>query len=155
IVQGLHDTDGVAELASVSGAAAAAVNIAVGSFIPLVLILLFTRFFTPARSAREGLRAWKPALLAVFGFTVPAFAAARWLGPEFPSDLGAACGFALVWLALRRGWIAGGAGAEPSPGTLSFARAAGPYLWLGLLLAATRLIPPLKTWLQGVALVAS
>lgn len=160
MVQGLRGHDGAAELALTSGAAAAAVNVAVGSFIPLVLILLFSRFFAPERSARVGLRAWKPALLAGFGFTVPAFVAARWLGPEFPSILGAACGFGLLWLALRRGWIAGGTRAESDPtheppaGTLPFARAAAPYLWLGLLLAATRLVPPLKAWLQGVTLSA-
>lgn len=84
---------------------AISIDLIVASCLPLVMIVTLTRFFGANRSWVEGLHLWPFALFSGFAFTVPAYAVARWLGPEFPSILGALVGLAIVVLVVRRNWL--------------------------------------------------
>lgn len=75
----------------------------IGSLIPLFLAALLTRFFSPAKSFREGLKVWKFALFAGLAFTIPYFIIGITLGPEFPSLLGALISLIIVIPAARKG----------------------------------------------------
>ncbi|MEK4026265.1 L-lactate permease [Sporosarcina sp. FSL W7-1283] len=75
----------------------------VGSLIPLFLAALLTRFFSPSKSFREGLKVWKFALFAGLAFTIPYFLIGLTLGPEFPSLLGALVSLIIVVPAARKG----------------------------------------------------
>lgn len=135
-------------------------DLLIGSFIPLILVALLTRFFGANRSWREGLAIWPFALFAGFCFTIPALAVAAFFGPEFPSLLGGLIGLAVVTLAARRGfltpktpWDFGNPTAETESesapaATMSLRRAWLPYLLVAALLVITRLDGlPFKEWL--------
>jgi lactate permease len=83
----------------------ALIHAIVGTFIPLFLCAILTRFFGEERSFVEGLKAWPYALFSSFSFTVPYFLFAYFFGPEFPSLLGAAIGMAIVVPVTRKGWF--------------------------------------------------
>jgi lactate permease len=76
-----------------------------GTLIPLIVVMLMTRFFGPNRSMTDGLRIWKFALFAAFSMTIPYLLVARFLGPEFPSLIGGLVGLAIVVSAARKGWL--------------------------------------------------
>lgn len=140
-------------------ARAAILNAIIGTLVPLLIIMLMTRFFGANRSWREGLAITPFALFGGLAFTIPYAVAGTLLGPEFPSLLGALIGLAIVTLAAQRGfltpretwdfppreqwpvsWIGGlHFGDDPPARTLSLPRAWLPYLLLALLLALTRL----------------
>lgn len=160
LAQGLGAARGPAELLRAVAVEAVAMDVLVGTAIPLAMVLLLTRFFQPVRSWRAGLALWRFALLAGLSFTLPALAVAALLGPEFPSLLGALAGLAImVPLARARRLLpgqplamAGGqpASADGSAVRLSLARAWTPYLVLAALLVATRVDAlPWKQWLQA------
>ncbi|ARF16998.1 L-lactate permease [Sporosarcina ureae] len=75
----------------------------VGTLIPLFLAALLTRFFSPSKSFREGLKVWKFAIFAGLAFTIPYFLIGITLGPEFPSLLGALISLIIVIPAAKRG----------------------------------------------------
>ncbi|MFO7653095.1 MAG: L-lactate permease [Candidatus Krumholzibacteriia bacterium] len=76
-------------------------HLAVGTFVPLVLVALMTRM--TRGSFRQGLRVWRFALLAGAAYTVPATLTAVFLGPELPALLGALVGLAVCIPVIRRG----------------------------------------------------
>ena len=148
----------------------------VGTLIPLLLVVVMTRFFGKNKSACEGLAVWPFALFASFALTVPYVLVAGFLGPEFPSLLGALIGLAIVVPVARRGWLvpkgepwefppraeweagwtggveidlkSGQAGEPPKVGVFA---AWLPYLLLAGLLVMTRLEAwPLKAWLRSI-----
>ena len=150
----------------------------VGTLIPLLLVVFMTRFFGKNKSVREGLAAWPFALFASFALTVPYVLVARFLGPEFPSLLGALIGLAIVVPVAKRGWLmpkgepwdfpprteweagwtggveidlkSGQAGEPPKVGVFT---AWLPYLLLAGLLVLTRIEAlPLKAWLRSIQL---
>lgn len=134
------------------------IDLLVGSFVPLILVGLLTRFFGANRSWREGLAIWPFALFAGFSFTVPALGVATFFGPEFPSLLGGLIGLAIVTPAAQRGfllpkepWGFGAVAAESGFAMrLSLRRAWMPYLLVAGLLVLTRLdFLPFKAWLQS------
>lgn len=84
---------------------AVGIDVVVASFLPLIMVTILTRFFGAQRRWREGLALWPFALLCGFSFTLPAYLVARWLGPEFPSLLGALVGLVVVVTAARYGWL--------------------------------------------------
>ena len=84
----------------------AAIHALTGTLVPLFLCCLLTGFFGARRSFREGLGAWKFALFASVSFTAPYYLCAYYLGPEFPSLLGAIVGLSLVIPVSRQGWLA-------------------------------------------------
>lgn len=140
---------------------AAAIDIVVGSLIPLVLIVMYSRFFSQSRSWAYGFAAWRFALFAGLAYTVPAYGAARWLGPELPALLGSLLGLACVIPIALKGWMLPACSIpdrhvvhadEPAIDMLALARAWLPYLLLAFLLIATRTeYLPLKAWLLGLA----
>ena len=154
----------------------ALVHAIVGTLIPLLLVVFMTRFFGKNKSAREGLAVAPFALFASVALTVPYVLVARFLGPEFPSLLGALIGLAIVVPVARRGWLVpkgepwefppraeweagwmggveidlklGQAGEPPKIGVFA---AWLPYLLLAGLLVLTRLEAlPLKAWLRSI-----
>ncbi|MFP3471194.1 L-lactate permease, partial [Micrococcus sp. SIMBA_144] len=81
------------------------IDLFVGTLIPLILVMMLTRFFGENHSWKEGLSIWKFALFAGFSFTVPAFIVATFLGPEFPSIIGGLVGLSIVIPAAKRGFL--------------------------------------------------
>ena len=154
----------------VNGAAVHAVgmDVIVGTFIPLIMVLILTRFFGDQRSWGPGLAMWRFAIFAGLSFTVPAFLVAWLLGPEFPSLFGGLIGLAIVVPAARRGllmprqsWDFAGPGTAAAPAApesgaearLGLARAWAPYLVVAGLLVLTRLaVLPFKGWLTAVTI---
>ena len=92
-------------LLAVIGGRVALLHTIIGTFIPLFVVALMTRFFGENRSFVEGLRVWKFALFAAFSMTIPYLLVARALGPEFPSLLGGLIGLMIVVPAAKRGWL--------------------------------------------------
>ena len=140
---------------------AVTLDLLVGTFIPLILVVVFTRFFDPSRSWRDGLRAWRFALFAGFAFTLPALGVVLLLGPEFPSIIGALIGLAVVIPVARKGLLlptrtphgADDPGVVPAPHQMNLGRAWLPYLLLAGVLIATRIeVLPLKDWLQAATI---
>lgn len=87
------------------GLKVAATHALVGMLIPLLLVSLMTKFYGQNRSAREGLEVWPLAMFAAATMLVPYFLSALWLGPEFPSLVGALVGMAVFVSVLRMGWF--------------------------------------------------
>lgn len=174
LLAGMTEAERHAWLADV-GEKVAFLHAACGTFIPLAVICVMTRFFGRNRSWREGLAAWRFALFAALAFTVPYALIARYLGPEFPSLLGALTGLALVIPAAKKGffvpkgepwdfdekrnWDAEWSGSETMDAAsepaanLSPLKAWAPYGVVALLLCLTRLRDlPLGGWLKTVTL---
>ena len=76
-----------------------------GTFIPLFVVALMTRFFGAKRSFVEGLKVWRFALFAAFSMTIPYVIAAHIFGPEFPSIIGGMVGLLIVVPAAKAGWF--------------------------------------------------
>ncbi len=134
------------------------IDLLVGAFIPLILVVMLTRFFGPNRSWREGMQMWKFALFAGYSFMLPALLVASLFGPEFPSLFGAMIGLIVVIPAAKRGFLLPKnswdfSTESPIPASengMSLIRAWTPYLLVALLLILTRLdFLPLKSWLQA------
>lgn len=77
----------------------------VGTLIPLLMIMMMTRFFGKNRSWTEGLSIAPFALFGGVAFTIPYALTGVFLGPEFPSLLGALVGLAIVTTAASRGFL--------------------------------------------------
>lgn len=84
---------------------AACVHAITGIMIPLLMIMMMTRFFGARRSWMEGLSMLPFALFGGVAFTLPYLAAAFLLGPEFPSLVGSLVGLTVVILAARRRFL--------------------------------------------------
>lgn len=76
-----------------------------GTFIPLIVAALMTRFFGKERSLRAGLQVWKFALFAALSMTIPYWLVATFIGPEFPSMFGGMIGLAIVVSAAKKGFL--------------------------------------------------
>ena len=156
--QGLQTGDGAVapEFIQAIAVQAAAIDVLVGTFVPLILLVLLAGIFDERRDWRRGFAVWRFALFAGLTYTLPALAVAATLGPEFPALIGALVGLAVVVPAARRGFLLPAdttpPASEPSGAApMSLTRAWAPYLLLALLLVATRVeLLPLKAWLQGV-----
>jgi lactate permease len=158
----------------VLGAQVMTIDVIVGTFVPLILVLLLTKFFGENRSFKEGLKVWKFAIFAGFAFTLPALVVATFLGPEFPSIFGGLIGLIIVLPAAKKGfllpketwdfpkradWLQAWIGQEYASEAaqvkekgmkkeLPLLVAWVPYLLVGLFLVLTRLeVLPLKQWL--------
>lgn len=77
----------------------------VGLFMPLILVVIMVRFFGERRSWTEGLSIVPFALFAGLCFVIPYTLAGVFLGPEFPSMIGAMVGLAIVVPAARSGFL--------------------------------------------------
>jgi lactate permease len=135
-----------------------------GTFIPLLVASVMTRFFGKNRSFADGFKVWKFALFAAFSMTIPYLIVAYQFGPEFPSMLGGMIGLGIVVTTARMGflmpkedeiwdfdekskWDAEWSGAmlddpdnsTPSERPMSIVRAWSPYVFVAGLLILTRL----------------
>lgn len=132
-----------------------------GVLMPLWMVVMLTRFFGANRSWSEGVSIIPFALFGGVAFVVPYVVFGTFLGPEFPSLLGAPVGLLVVVLVARRGWLLPKdhwdfperaswnpewiSGLEdeladvPEGRGVSATSAWAPYALLGLLLVLTRL----------------
>ncbi|MGD2046034.1 MAG: L-lactate permease [Gemmatimonadota bacterium] len=159
-------------------AKAVLLHAAAGILIPTWMVVMMTRFFGANKSWTEGLSILPFTLFGGLAFTVPYILFGTFLGPEFPSLLGAPVGLiTVVWIA-RRGWLipedtwdfpardtwqddwVSGIEEEmsevPEGRGVSTAMAWAPYAILGGLLVLTRLPSlPLQAMLQSAAVTVS
>src|SRR5690606_26070479 len=84
---------------------AALIHAVVGTFIPTLMVTMMTRFFGENKSWKEGLSIFPFALFSGLAFTVPYALTGVFLGPEFPSLLGAIVGFPIVVMAAKKGFL--------------------------------------------------
>jgi lactate permease len=144
-----------------------------GTLMPTLMVVMTTRFFGERKSWTEGLSILPFALLGGLAFTVPYVLTGVFLGPEFPSLLGAPVGLAVMTLAARKGflvpadrwefpererwpeeWVGrvevrtGERDGGP-PSSISPVSAWAPYLLLAVLLVISRLPQlPVGAWLR-------
>lgn len=154
-------------------ARAAMIHGIVGIFIPLLMVMMMTRFFGEKRSWTEGLSVAPFAIFGGLAFTIPYTLTGVLLGPEFPSLLGALVGLGIVTFAARRGflipkdswdfppsaqwnpeWVGS---VQPSDVAamrgrpMSVVMAWTPYLLLALFLVLSRLPQvPVGSWLRNI-----
>lgn len=151
---------------------AAFLHAVVGTVMPLFMCIMMTRFFGKNKSWKEGLSIFPFALFGGLAFTIPYLLTGAFLGPEFPSLLGALIGLALVTFAAQRGflipketWIFPPEAEWPKhwmgklqirlddlkAGSMSLSKAWLPYLLVAALLVLSRLPQlPIKGWLTSV-----
>lgn len=144
----------------------------VGTAMPLFMCVMMTRFFGKNRSWTEGLSIAPFALFGGLAFTIPYLLTGMFLGPEFPSLLGALIGLAIVTTAARKGflvpsriwdfppeneWPAQWMGKlrvtldQDTAPRMNLARAWMPYLLVAILLVLSRLPQlPIKNFLTSM-----
>lgn len=172
-----HGFETFADFLALIGSKVAILHAISGIFVPLIVICVMTRFYGENKSFREGLQAWKFAIFASLAMTVPYVCVAYFLGPEFPTLIGALTGLAIVITAARNGFLVPkdswdfpdkSSWDESWTGTIEikesdltdrgigFVRAWLPYLVVASLLVITRLdFLPFKAFLSGAALQAT
>ena len=145
------------------GTKIAIIHATAGTFIPLLVTSVMTRFFGANRSFADGFKVWKFAIFAALSMTIPYLIVATFLGPEFPSMFGGMIGLAIVVTAAKNGFLmpdetekwdfdakenweeewSGSMQASDSASTnknsMGLIRAWSPYLFVAGLLVLTRL----------------
>jgi len=145
----------------------------VGTVMPLVMVLMLTRFFGKEKSWKAGFEVLPFAIFAGLAFTLPYAATGIFLGPEFPSLLGGLVGLAIVTTAARfkfltpkttwdfadaKEWPAEWLGTiemkldEMAARPMSAFRAWLPYVLVGALLVISRVFPQVSTALKSVSI---
>jgi len=138
----------------------------VGTFIPLLGVMLLTKFFGREKSVKPGLQAAPFAIFAGLSFTVPYILMAWLFGPELPSLVGAFIGLGIVVVAAKQGflvpkevwnfppredwdadWMASAEPAKSQASNMSLFKAWLPYGLIAIILVVTR-IPSLG--LKGI-----
>jgi lactate permease len=145
-----------------------------GVLMPTWMVVMMTRFYGADRSWTQGLRVLPFTIFGGLAFVVPYVLFGTFLGPEFPSLLGAPVGLAVVVAAARKGfllpkdrwsfppraswasdWVSGleeEMADVPEGRRITSAMAWAPYLLVGLLLVLTRLPSlPVGGWLKALA----
>jgi lactate permease len=143
-----------------------------GLILPLIMIVMLTRFFGENRSIKDGLAIWPYALFAGACFVGPYLLVAIFLGPEFPSLLGGLIGLAILIPATQAGFLVpkkkwdfpeksnweknwvGSISMESKSGTakISIFKAWTPYMIIGLLLVLTRVRSlPFGNWVKSAS----
>ena len=87
------------------GTKIAIIHATAGTFIPLLVTSVMTRFFGANRSFADGFKVWKFAIFAALSMTIPYLIVATFLGPEFPSMFGGMIGLAIVVTAAKNGFL--------------------------------------------------
>ena len=145
-----------------------------GVLMPFILVTIMTRFFGQDKRWTHGLSVLPFAVFGGLAFAIPYALAGIFLGPEFPSMIGALVGLAIVVPAARRGfllpkdtWDFAPADQWPVEWTgnmeIKFDQVAGrapmstlmgwvPYVLLAVLLVISRMVPPVKEALKSVAI---
>ncbi|PKM23368.1 MAG: lactate permease [Gammaproteobacteria bacterium HGW-Gammaproteobacteria-13] len=151
----------------------AIIHAIVGTVMPLIMVLMLTRFFGTEKSWKAGFAVLPFAIFAGLAFTIPYALTGIFLGPEFPSLGGGLIGLAIVTSAARMGfllpkttWDFAPADKWPAEwlGTvemkldqltakpMSALRAWLPYVLVGALLVISRVFPEVSTALKAVML---
>lgn len=131
---------------------------AVGTFIPLLTVVLLTKFFGKERSIKAGLKAAPFAIFAGLAFTVPCTLIAWVFGPELPSLFGAFIGLGLVVTAAKKGflvpkdiwdfpprsewetdWVSASNTGDTGEAKMSLLKAWTPYILIAVILVVTRI----------------
>ncbi len=150
----------------------AIVHALVGILMPLIMVMVMTRFFGRNKSWADGLAVAPFAIFTAFSFGIPYVLAGVFLGPEFPSMIGALIGLAIVVPAAKKGFLLPKETWDFAPASewpaewmgkiemkldqvagktpISTPMAWAPYLLLAAILVATRVIPELKSFLLGI-----
>ena len=141
---------------------AVTIDIFVASLLPFVMCLIYCRFFQSVPSWRSAFVMLPFCLCSGLAYTVPAYFCALWLGPEFPSVIGAMAGLALVTFMAKKRLLLPNDSAQNADISTSHAvqltaaaliRAWAPYLLVALLLVLSRLDSlPVKALLQRFTL---
>jgi lactate permease len=151
----------------------AIIHAIVGTVMPLIMVLMLTRFFGTEKSWKAGFAVLPFAIFAGLAFTIPYALTGVFLGPEFPSLAGGLIGLAIVTSAARMGfllpkttWDFAPADKWPAEwlGTvemkldqltakpMSALRAWLPYVLVGVLLVISRVFPEVSAALKAVML---
>lgn len=77
----------------------------IGTLIPLFMCAIMTRFFGKNQSWREGFSIFPFAIFGGLAFTIPYALTGIFLGPEFPSIIGALVGLPIVILAAKNNFL--------------------------------------------------
>ena len=146
----------------------------IGLFMPLILVAIMVKFFGERKRLADVLPVVPFALFAGAAFVIPYVIAGVFLGPEFPSMIGAMVGLAIVVPAARRGflipaeswdfpetsqWPSGWLGSfnieldersdrQPMSTFMGWL----PYILLAIFLVMSRTIAPLKAWLTSISI---
>lgn len=152
----------------------AIIHAMVGTIMPLIMVLMLTRFFGKEKSWKAGFEVLPFALFAGLAFTLPYMATGIFLGPEFPSLAGGLIGLAIVTSAARLGflmpkttwdfapakdWPSEWIGSiemkleELTSKPMGSLRAWLPYVLVGALLVISRVFPEVGAALKSVVLV--
>lgn len=145
----------------------------VGTLMPLFMIVMLTRFFGPNKSWREGFAITPFALFAGLSFTIPYALTGIYLGPEFPSLIGALVGLAIVVPAAKFGlfmpknnwdfapreqwpthWLGGlvfKKNDDSQKPTMSLVIAWLPYVLVALILVASRVSSEFKAFTKSLS----
>ena len=145
-----------------------------GTLIPLLMVMMMTRFFGRNKSWTEGLSIAPFAIFGGLAFTIPYTLTGIFLGPEFPSLLGALIGLAIVTFAARKRFLIPKDSWDFVPANewqpewigkieikldeltdkkMSTTFAWLPYVLVALFLVATRLPQlPLGNWLKSITI---
>ncbi len=145
----------------------------VGSVMPLIMVMMLTRFFGKEKSWKAGFEVLPFALFAGLAFTLPYVATGVFLGPEFPSLLGGLVGLAIVTTAARfnflvpktnwdfadaKDWPAEWIGTiemkldDLAARPMSAFRAWLPYVLVGAILVISRVFPQVTAALKSVSI---
>ncbi len=149
----------------------AIIHAIVGAIIPLIMVLMLTRFFGKEKSWKAGFAILPFALFAGLAFTIPYAATGILLGPEFPSLLGGLIGLAIVTTAARfnfltpkdtwdfapaKEWPSEWLGSiemkldNATSKPMSNLKAWIPYVLVGLLLVISRIFPSVGSAMKAV-----
>ena len=147
------------------------IHATVGVVMPLIMVMMLTRFFGQEKSWKAGLEVLPFAIFGGLAFVLPYAATGIFLGPEFPSLLGGLIGLAIVTSAARFGflvpkntWDFAPADKWPSEWLgsvemkldeltakpMSALRAWLPYVMVGALLVISRVFPEVGNALKAV-----
>ncbi len=145
----------------------------VGTVMPLIMVLMLTRFFGKEKSWRAGFEVLPFALFSGLAFTLPYVFTGVFLGPEFPSLLGGLVGLAIVTTAARfnfltpsstwdfadaKDWPAEWIGTiemkldDLAARPMSALRAWLPYVLVGAILVISRVFPQVTAALKSVSI---
>jgi lactate permease len=149
----------------------AIIHAIVGTFMPVLMAMMLTRFFGANKSWREGLEVLPFALFAGLAFTIPYALTGIFLGPEFPALIGGMVSMVIVITASKKGlfmpktnwdfqpsstWPKSWIGTleikeEKIPSNkLSTVSAWVPYVLVSTLLVCSRVFPDFKSALVSI-----
>ena len=142
-----------------------------GTFMPLLLIMIMTRFFGKNQSWTEGFSIFPFATFAALSFTIPYVISGIFLGPEFPSIIGGLIGLIIVTTAIKYDFLVPKDTWDFSPMSnwpssyigniqMSFDSIISknisnfislfPYIFLAVLLVVSRTFEPITNFLKSI-----